>query len=201
MRLQAKVIAAVAVAFLLVPALRANDDADPAAGAKNDNTVGSRVALGALAEARPAPPAASLPATPPQPAGGGQAYLYVPRVELFMGYSYIRNIRDTAGNRIEWMHGGSASLALNFDRYVGMVFDFGGSHADTFGPLGPPNGGVVNASGNVFTYLFGPRLSFRHERVTPFVQTLFGVVHATPVTVSIARESVACLSVPKIALR
>ncbi|HEU0369982.1 MAG TPA: hypothetical protein VFR42_12265, partial [Candidatus Acidoferrum sp.] len=33
--------------------------------------------------------------------------------------------------------------------------------------------------GNMYTYLFGPRISYRHMgRITPFGQTLFGVAHA-----------------------
>jgi outer membrane protein OmpA-like peptidoglycan-associated protein len=88
-----------------------------------------------------------------------------------------------AGNRLVYLHGGSTSVAFNVNRYLGLVADFSGFHADKFGPNAPPTGGVVNASGDVVTYMFGPRLSFRHK-VTPFVQVLFGGVYASAVTVS-----------------
>ena len=38
--------------------------------------------------------------------------------------------------------------------------------------------------GTVYTYMFGPRISFRHERFTPFAQALFGGVHASDVTIN-----------------
>ena len=101
-----------------------------------------------------------------------------PRVELFLGYSFIRNVPANSGNRIAWVHGGSTSFALNVNRYLGFAFDFAGYHANRFGPLAPPNGGVVHASGNVFSYMIGPRLSLRHERFTPFAQVLAGFAHA-----------------------
>src|ERR1035438_5700013 len=44
---------------------------------------------------------------------------------------------------------------------------------------------VDNPNVGAFSYLFGPRLSFRnHGRVTPFVQALFGGMHANEVTLS-----------------
>src|ERR1035437_8294432 len=53
-------------------------------------------------------------------------YFGTPRVELFVGYSYLRAMpAPTVGNRLMWMHGGSTSLALNFNRYLGIVGDFG----------------------------------------------------------------------------
>jgi outer membrane protein OmpA-like peptidoglycan-associated protein len=42
---------------------------------------------------------------------------------------------------------------------------------------------VDNPNVGAFTYLFGPRLSFRgHGRITPFVQALFGAIHAGQVS-------------------
>ncbi len=104
-----------------------------------------------------------------------------PRAELFLGYSFLRNMPTDDGNRLAWLHGGSTSLAVNINRHFGLAEDFAGFHADRFGPFSPPTGGVGGASGNVFTFLVGPRLSFRHEWATPFLQALFGGVHATDV--------------------
>src|ERR1035437_1495635 len=123
------------------------------------------------------------------PYASGQ-YIGAPRVELFVGYSYLRAIPAPAvGNRLMWMNGGSTSLALNFNRYLGIVGDFGayrnsqmrfqGGYGSTV-DVGNPN--VLLNNVGAFSYLFGPRISFRnHSRVTPFVQALFGEMHANEV--------------------
>jgi outer membrane protein OmpA-like peptidoglycan-associated protein/opacity protein-like surface antigen len=184
MRLRTRIITTMAVAFLLAPTLLlcADDTAKSAATAKKDGAVNSRVAPGALAQAqRAATTAAPLPATPVPPSGDTDSNI-TPKVELFLGYSHVRAApMGNAGNRLVYLHGGSTSVAFNVNRYLGLVADFGGFHANEFGPNAPPTGGVVKASGDVVTYMFGPRLSFRHK-VTPFVQALFGGVYASPVT-------------------
>ncbi len=184
MRSGLRILAIMTVAFSLLPALCADDTADSAATAKKDRAVNSRVAPGAVAKAKPAATtSASLPAAAMPQSGGADSI--TPRVELFLGYSYFGPGPFTsAGNRIAYLHGGSTSLALNMNRYLGLVADFGGFHADRFGPGAPPTGNIVDASGNVFTYMLGPRLSFRHDKVTPFVQALFGGVHASTVTLN-----------------
>lgn len=186
MKLGLRIFSTMAVAFILVPSLCANDAGKPATKAKNDEAVNSSVALISAGEATPAAPTpAPLPeAALPQSKYAGYGDSNSPRVELFMGYTFLRNVPANAGNRLAWLHGGSTSLAINLNRHLGLVADFGGSHADRFGPGAPPTGGIVDASGNVFTYMLGPRLSFRHDRVTPFVQALFGGMHATDVKLS-----------------
>jgi len=63
-------------------------------------------------------------------------------------------------------YGGSGSVALNVNHWLGAVGDFGVYHASPFGP-------GVDAG----TYMFGPRVSYRHwGRVTPFGQVLLGGV-------------------------
>ena len=112
-----------------------------------------------------------------------------PKVELSLDYTHfgvgVGNTEGTRGNRMVGLDGGSASLAFNFNRYVGLVADVGG-YDDTKLELvgsGANQPRVVNASGTAFTYLFGPRFSYRNEsRFTPFIQVLGGGVHASPVT-------------------
>jgi hypothetical protein len=49
----------------------------------------------------------------------------------------------------------------------------------------------------MYTFLAGPRLSFRnHERVTPFVQALFGGIRASAVTISSNCTDVGCTPLP-----
>ena len=122
-----------------------------------------------------------------------------PKVELFLGYSYLRAVPTlAAGNRLVWLNGGSASVAYNFTRHLGVVGDFGsytnsqirftGANAETVD--------VDNSNVAVLTYLAGPRFSFRsHERFTPFVQALFGGVRANQVNLSDCASN--CLLLPE----
>ena len=112
-----------------------------------------------------------------------------PKVEVFLGYSRFGTASDNTvtGNRMVGLNGGSASVAFNFNRYLGIVGDFGGyddSQLQLTG-TGVNQPLVVNSSGTAYTYLFGPRLSFRNQtRFTPFAQVLAGGVHASAVTVN-----------------
>jgi outer membrane protein OmpA-like peptidoglycan-associated protein len=112
----------------------------------------------------------------------------VPKAELFVGYSYLRAVpAPAAGNRLMWMNGGSTSLALNFNRYLGIVGDFGAYTNSEMRFQGGYVGTVDVDNPNVgaLSYLFGPRISFRnHGRVTPFVQALFGEMHGNEVTLA-----------------
>jgi hypothetical protein len=94
------------------------------------------------------------------------------KIDIFAGYSYVRENPATSSVNGSNLHGGSASVAYNANHWLGAVADFGGYHSNNVG------GG--DTDGTVFTYLFGPRFSYRkYERVTPFAQTLFGVAHGS----------------------
>ena len=116
-------------------------------------------------------------------------YHETPKVEVFLGYSRFGtgSNNTVTGNRMVDLNGGSASVAFNFNRYLGIVGDFGGyddSQLQLTG-TGVNQPLVVNSSGMAYTYLFGPRLSFRNQtRFTPFAQVLAGAVHASAVTVN-----------------
>ncbi len=165
--------------------LHAESAAKPPAG--DEAAAGS----GSAAAAEPAAlntyvpmPLASMAAAMPYSAG---LNIGTPKVELFLGYSYLQGVpKLAAGNRLVWLNGGSASIAYNFNRYLGIVADVGaltnsqvkfqGAYTSTVD--------VNNANVNVVTYLFGPRFSFRHDRITPFVQVLFGGAHANAVVLT-----------------
>ena len=199
MRLSARMIATAAFAIFLMPAflLRAEEAAKPSAG--DEKAADSSFA--AVAE-----PAASLPYAPMPEASMAAAMPYsrgldsfTPKVELFLGYSYLRSVPTLeTGNRLVWLNGGSASIAYNFNRYLGIVADVGdytNSEIRFQGAYGATID-VNDADGGVLSYLFGPRLSFRqHERFTPFVQALFGGVHASEVDIANCTSSCTLLPV------
>lgn len=107
------------------------------------------------------------------------------QVEWFLGYSFWRATPTSNGNRIGYLHGGSTSVAYNFNRYVGFVADFAGFDNSKLTLFGPAGGETLDAAGSVYTFMVGPRLSFRKfERITPYAQVLAGVVHASSVTIS-----------------
>ena len=93
-------------------------------------------------------------------------------VDVFAGYSYLRFDPNTAGVNSFSTNGGSANVAYNINSWLSGVADFGAYH----------NGNILSSGvdGTLSTYLFGPRISYRHySRFTPFGQVLFGVGHAS----------------------
>ena len=173
-----------AVALLAPPFLFAAEDSTSSSSkvtavdsAVTPDAVGYAGVPAMLAAAQPAAPAPS----------STRSYRSYPRAELFLGYSYIRGVPTLSpGNRMDFLNGGSTSIAFNLNRTLGLVGDFGGYNAREIQitGAGANPARVADASGTAFTYLAGPRLSFRHDRITPFVQILFGGVHASQVTLS-----------------
>lgn len=138
---------------------------------KNTNTSTTDEAVAWTNYAAPAAALRSNPSllfpalkAPAPAASSGESY---PGVEVFAGYSfermYIKNtLRENFDN-----HGGTASIAGNINRWLGLVADvsrygFGGDVP-------------VGVKANLTTFLFGPRFSKRGERWTPFAHALFGV--------------------------
>jgi opacity protein-like surface antigen len=84
------------------------------------------------------------------------------KVDIFGGYSYVRFQFPNSGFNA---NGGSGQVTYNFNSVIGLTGDFGGYH------VAATNN---NGSGTVFTYLFGPKFTFREGHWSPFIQTLFG---------------------------
>jgi Outer membrane protein beta-barrel domain len=94
-----------------------------------------------------------------------QASALTPQFEVSGTYSYIRANAANSGGGYN-LNGGSASFAYNFSDRIAVVAD-GGVYR--FGGL--PSG----LDSTMYTYLFGPRFTFRKvRRVTPFAQVLLG---------------------------
>jgi opacity protein-like surface antigen len=208
MRLSVKVIAATAIAVLLVPAfnLFASEAAKPAAIAGDNKSSDASSKPADASGAVTADPAELLPSAPLPSFSLSAAMPYsrglntfTPRVEWFIGYSYLRAIPElAAGNRMVYLNGGSTSIAFNFNRYLGIVGDFGGFNDSQLLLAGPGEpSSAVDSSGTAYTYLFGPRFSYRkHERFTPFAQVLFGGIHASDVTLSSGCGGPGCTPLP-----
>ena len=99
------------------------------------------------------------------------------KVDIFAGYSYDR----WEGAKNFNLNGGSASGAYNVNNWLSGVADFGGYH----------NGNVQNTGLDftLYTYLFGPRISYRHwNRITPFGEVLFGAERVSTSTATANRS-------------
>ena len=99
-----------------------------------------------------------------------------PTVELYGGYYYARfninaNLPGVAPSETFNGNGGGGQFEYNTNNWLGVVGDLAG-----YGATSTVNGALV---GGAFTYLFGPRVNFRHRKVTPFAQTLFGGIRTT----------------------
>ena len=171
MKFRTRMIAAMAAVALLVPPFlfAAEDSTNSSARA---TAVDSAVAPAAVGNAEV--PAALAQSAAPAPSSG-RTYRSYPRAELFLGYSYIRGVPTLSpGNRMDYLNGGSTSIAFNLNRTLGLVGDFGGYDASELQltGAGANPARVADASGTAYTFMAGPRLSFRHDRITPFVQVL-----------------------------
>src|SRR2546428_6852438 len=64
-----------------------------------------------------------------------------PKVDAFLGYSYVRANPATSGAPSFNLHGGSASVAYNVSNSLGLVADFGGYHVNKIGGVPPGSAG------------------------------------------------------------
>jgi len=79
--------------------------------------------------------------------------------------------------------GGTGSFAYNANKWLGLVAEFGGYRfsRDVYVlPNGATQQVLTSLDGNQQTYLFGPRLNFRHfDHFVPFLEVLFGGGHGS----------------------
>ena len=85
-----------------------------------------------------------------------------PRFEV--GLLYSGNHLNAGNNDSQITgNGGVGYFEYNINRWLGAVADFGG-YANT----------NTQIDEKLFTYMFGPRLNWRHKHFTPYAQALFG---------------------------
>jgi opacity protein-like surface antigen len=95
-----------------------------------------------------------------------------PKVDVFAGYSYVRDNPGPNNGASFSLNGGSVSVDYHLTSWLSGVADFGGYH----------NGDIrgTGTTGTLTTYLFGPRVSLPgYRRFKPFAQTLFGFGRGT----------------------
>ena len=85
-----------------------------------------------------------------------------PKFEVGLNYSGL-HVNSANYDYQRTGNGGSGYFEYNINKVVGLVADFGG-YANT-------RKGIDN---KLMTYLFGPRFNWRHSRLTPYAQFLFG---------------------------
>src|SRR5262249_25248173 len=103
-----------------------------------------------------------------------------PGAEVSGGFSYLRT--EGGGNFYGW----DASLAGNLNHWFGLVGEFSGHYGTGFDNgvfiAVPVPGAVlsVDTDSNVYTFLFGPRFSYRKDRrLTPYGHVLPGFARAS----------------------
>jgi opacity protein-like surface antigen len=95
----------------------------------------------------------------------GAAAQDIPKMETFLGYTYVR-VNSATNISAFSANGGSGQFVYNFNKYLGGVMDLGAVHNGDLGGLSIDNTAV--------NFLLGPRLSFRYSRLTPYFEALFG---------------------------
>ncbi len=202
MKCASRLFATVALSLAVTAALYADDAVKPKAEtAAHDWAANSD----AFSDTAPMPPLSlsSWASSEPRAAGAGRPRPLqdsdsgFPRFEWFLGYSFWRAMPASQGNRIGYLHGGSTSFAFNVNRYLGLVADFGGYDNSRITLLNPTASRTLDSNGRAYTYLFGPRFSYRrYERITPFIQGLIGGATATAVTISGCTSDASCTPLP-----
>ncbi len=104
-----------------------------------------------------------------------------PKVELTGGYSYVNFHPNLAPLTSQNMNGGGGAFVYNFTPLFGVKADFMGYAVGTgwtrqLQQLGYQ--GTASASGNMFTYMFGPQIKKHSGKFQPFGEALFGAAHS-----------------------
>jgi hypothetical protein len=86
----------------------------------------------------------------------------VPMFEIGASYSWV-HVNSANYDRQRTGSGGSGYVEYNLKKTLGLVADFGGYAGTRQG-----------INDKLLTYMFGPRFNWRHSRLNPYAQFLFG---------------------------
>ncbi|HKD84372.1 MAG TPA: outer membrane beta-barrel protein [Terriglobales bacterium] len=104
-----------------------------------------------------------------------------PKVELAGGYSYVNFHPNLAPLTSQNMNGGGGAFVYNFSPIFGIKADFMGYAVGTGWTRLLQQQGLnvgASASGNMFTYMFGPQIKKHSGKFQPFGEALFGAAHS-----------------------
>jgi opacity protein-like surface antigen len=94
-----------------------------------------------------------------------------PHVELFGGYSYLRNSSNN-------FNGWEGQASFDFNRFLGVTADFDG-HYRTVAKFSPIAGFTGSANQRLYTFLFGPTATARFGKHDVYAHALFGGAHSS----------------------
>src|SRR5215831_1165207 len=105
----------------------------------------------------------------------------IPKIELTGGYSYVNFHPGTSQITSQNFNGGGGAFVYNLTNLIGIKADFQGYAVGTgwtkkLIDAGYPVTG--SASGNMFTYMFGPQFKMHSGKFQPFAEGLFGAAHS-----------------------
>jgi len=105
------------------------------------------------------------------------------KVEVFGEYSYLRFNPSLSFVNSRSFNGGGGGLTFNLNKYFGIKAELMGYGSTNYtipaGTVIPNSNGEVTANpittqANMFTYLFGPQVTYRTPKVNVFGELLFG---------------------------
>ena len=105
----------------------------------------------------------------------------VPKIELAGGYSYVNFNPDISQITSQNFNGGGGAAVFNLTPLLGIKADFMGYAVGTGWTKKLINQGFPvtgSASGNLFTYMFGPQIKKHSGRFQYFGEGLFGAAHS-----------------------
>ena len=85
-----------------------------------------------------------------------------PSAEVFGGYSLLHANSLVGGNASGW----DGSIAANFNQWFGLKADFSGHYTS-----------IAGFAVRDHNFLFGPQISYRTDKLTPFAHLLLGGSH------------------------
>ena len=115
----------------------------------------------------------------------GLAEAQVPNGNVFFGYSYESTDTTAFGPAVIGstvsrpnLNGWEASFEGKLLPWVGLVGDFSGHYGtENFTEATPAGPITVSVNGHEQEYLFGPRVSVRVGKFTPFAEVMVGFAH------------------------
>lgn len=94
------------------------------------------------------------------------------KIDVYGGYDYVRfnvnsNVSGVPPTQTFNANGGEGQLQYNANHWISVVGQLDGYYVST-----PPRAGA-------FSYLFGPKMNFRRDKIMLFAQATFGALLAT----------------------